>query len=61
MSVNVRVGKVSYPFRNFDLQYKWRQGTMEFKIPRDANNFTFSLSIKPGQEIKLDGFVIVVK
>ncbi|MPN20281.1 hypothetical protein SDC9_167659 [bioreactor metagenome] len=61
MTVNVRVGKVSYPFRNFDLQYKWRQVTMEFKIPRDANNFTFSLSIKPGQEIKLDGFVIVVK
>lgn len=60
MTVNVRVGKVSYPFRNFDLQYKWRQVTMEFKIPRDANNFTFSLSIKPGEEIKLDGFVIVV-
>ena len=61
MVVNVRVGKENYPFKNFDLQYKWKQVSMDFKIPKDANNFTFSLSIRPGEEIKLDGFVIVVK
>jgi len=61
MVINVRVGKENYPFKNFDLQYKWKLVTMDFRIPKDANNFTFSLNIKPEEEIKLDGFIIVVK
>jgi hypothetical protein len=61
MTVNVRVGNRNYPFRDFDLQYKWKLVTMDFDIPEDAKNFTFSLTIKPGEEIKLDGFIIVVK
>lgn len=61
MTVNVRVGNRNYPFKDFDLQYKWKQVSMDFEIPKDAKNFTFSLKIKPGEEIKLDGFVIVVK
>lgn len=61
MTVSVRVGRANYPFKNFDLQYKWKQVSMDFKIPQDANNFTFSLNIKPGEEIKIDGFSIVVK
>jgi len=61
MTVNVRVGNMNYPFRNFDLQYKWKQVSMDFDIPEDAKNFTFSLTIKPGEEIKLDGFIIVLK
>lgn len=61
MTVNVRVGNRNYPFSNFDLQYKWKLVSMDFDIPEDAKNFTFQLKIKPGEEIKLDGFVIVVK
>lgn len=61
MTVNVRVGNKNYPFSGFDLQYKWKQVSMDFDIPEDAKNFTFSLTIKPGEEIKLDGFIIVVK
>jgi len=57
----VRVGNRNYPFSNFDLQYKWKLVSMDFDIPEDAKNFTFQLKIKPGEEIKLDGFVIVVK
>lgn len=61
MTVNVRVGNKNYPFSGFDLQYKWKQVSMDFDIPENAKNFTFSLTIKPGEEIKLDGFIIVVK
>jgi len=60
MTVNVRVGNINYPFSGFDLQYKWKQVSMDFDIPKDAKNFTFSLKIKPGEEIKLDGFIIVL-
>ena len=61
MTVNVRVGNRNYPFSGFDLQYRWKQVSMDFDIPKDAKNFTFQLKIKPGEEIKLDGFIIVVK
>ena len=60
MKVMIRAGRDSFSFDKFDLQYKWKQVTMEFKIPNDANNFTFSLKMKPGEQIKMDGFVIVV-
>lgn len=60
MKVTVRVGRDTFSFDKFDLQYKWRQVSMEFKIPNDANNLTFSLTMKPDEQIKIDGFVIVV-
>lgn len=60
MKVTVRAGRDTYSFDKFDLQYKWKQVTMEFKIPKDANNLTFSLKIKPEEQIKIDGFVVVV-
>ena len=60
MSVVVRAGRETYSFDKFDLQYKWKQVSMEFKIPKDASNLTFSLKIKPDEQIKIDGYVIVV-
>lgn len=60
MNVTVRAGRETYSFDKFDLQYKWKQLNMEFKIPKDADNFTFSLKIQPEEQIKIDGFVIVV-
>lgn len=60
MKVMIRAGRDTFSFDKFDLQYKWRQVSMEFKIPSDANNFTFSLKMKPREQIKIDGFVIVV-
>lgn len=59
MEIVVRAGRDTFSFDKFDLQYKWKQVSMEFKIPADAGNLTFSLKIKPEEQIKLDGFVIV--
>lgn len=60
MEIVVRAGNETYGFDKFDLQYKWKQISMNFKIPKDANSLTFSLKIKPDEQIKIDGFVIVV-
>ena len=60
MKAMVRVGRDTFSFDKFDLQYKWKEVSMKFKIPEDANNFTFSLKMQPGEQIKIDGFVIVI-
>ena len=60
MEVVVRAGRETYGFDSFDLQYKWKLVNMDFKIPNDASNLTFSLKMKPEEQIKIDGFIIVV-
>jgi hypothetical protein len=32
---------------------------MDFKVPQDAKSLTFSLKLKPEEQIKLDGFIIM--
>ncbi len=60
MEVVIRAGKETYSFDKLDLQYKWKQLNMEFYVPGDANNFTFSLKIKPEEQIKIDGFIVMI-
>lgn len=60
VEVVIRAGNETYSFDKLDLQYKWKQLNMEFKVPADAKNFTFSLKMKPEEQIKIDGFIIMI-
>ncbi len=60
MEVVIRAGNEIYSFDKLDLQYKWKQLNMEFYVPKNANNFTFSLKIKPEEQVKIDGFIVMI-
>ena len=45
--------------RNFDLDFKWKEYSMYVSIPKDASGLTISIKTEPGQEYKLDTFLLV--
>ncbi len=56
--LRVKADQIYYAYDNFILDYKWRQYSLSIEIPEDSSNLTFSLQIKPGEEIKVDGFIV---
>ena len=45
--------------RNFDLDFKWKEYSMYVSIPIDASGLTISIKTEPGQEYKIDTFLLV--
>lgn len=60
VKIRVRSERVNNTFQTFNPDYKWRQYSMELYIPENANGFTFSLNVNPGQRVKIDGFIISI-
>lgn len=58
--LRVKADQIYYAYENFILDYKWKQYSLNMKIPKDSSSFTFSLQVKPGEEIKVDGFIVTV-
>ncbi len=58
---SVKIGKTYKNInRNLDLDYKWNRKSMDISIPENAEGLTFSIRVKPGEEVKLDGFIISI-
>lgn len=49
-----------YAYDDFDLDFRWRQYSLSLYIPDNASSLTFSFNTKPGDEVKIDGFIISV-
>jgi tetratricopeptide (TPR) repeat protein len=45
--------------KNFELDFKWQEYTMYVSIPEDASGLTISIKTEPGQEYKIDNFLLV--
>jgi tetratricopeptide (TPR) repeat protein len=45
--------------RNFELDFKWKEFNMYVSIPKDATGLTISIKAPPGQEFKIDTFLLV--
>lgn len=58
--LRVKADQIYYAYDDFTLDYKWRQYSLTIDIPKDSSNLTFSLQIKPGEEIKVDGFIVTI-
>ncbi|MGE5631251.1 MAG: tetratricopeptide repeat protein [Caulobacteraceae bacterium] len=56
--LRVKADQIYYAYDTYPLAYKWRQYSMDIFIPKDSTNMTFSLQINPGEEVKIDGFII---
>lgn len=61
LQVRVRVDQTYDTHTNyFYLDNRWQQMYTKIKIPQDADGFTISFKVNPGEEIKLDGFIITI-
>jgi len=56
--LRVKADQIYNEYKELELDYKWKQFSMSIYIPPDSTSLTFSLDIKPGDEIKIDGFII---
>lgn len=56
--LRVKADQIYYAYDNFVLDYKWKQYSLTIKIPEGSSNLTFSLQVKPDEEIKIDGFIV---
>jgi tetratricopeptide (TPR) repeat protein len=45
--------------RNFELDFRWKEYNMYVTIPESASGLTISIKTEPGQEYKLDTFLLV--
>ena len=60
LKVVMRVDNKQFPFDDFDLIYRWKQFSMNVKVPEECKGLTFALTIGQDEEIKIDGFIITV-
>ncbi|KUO73399.1 MAG: hypothetical protein APF77_10095 [Clostridia bacterium BRH_c25] len=58
--LRVKADQIYYAYDNFSPDYKWRQYSLSIEVPKDSSNLTFSLQVKPGEEIKVDGFIVSI-
>lgn len=58
--LRVKADQIYYDSNSFKLDYKWRQYNMKLFIPQDSTSLTFSLGIKPDEEVKIDGFIVTM-
>jgi hypothetical protein len=56
--LRAKADQIYYAYDDFEMDFKWKQYSLDIDIPKDATNLTFSLQVKPDDEIKLDGFIV---
>ncbi|HYF84148.1 MAG TPA: tetratricopeptide repeat protein [Clostridia bacterium] len=62
VSIRTKTGKVynkNTP-REYELDYKWKRFGVDVLIPENADGLTISFRTNPGEEIKIDGFIISI-
>ena len=61
VSIRTKTGKVyKNTSREYELDYKWKRFGVDVLIPENADGLTISFRTNPGEEIKIDGFIISI-
>ncbi|MHB1394733.1 MAG: tetratricopeptide repeat protein [Clostridia bacterium] len=56
--LRVKEDRIYYTYESFNLDYRWKQYSMQLEVPENSTSLTISLGVKPDEEVKIDGFII---
>ncbi len=61
VSIRTKLGKdIKNTPKRFQLEYKWKQFSVDVPIPENADGLTMSFRTDSGEEVKIDGFIITI-